>query len=66
MAIANAIGSNIFDVLVGLGMPRMLTLLFIASPVHVGTEGLIEAMFLLSVTTIILYSVLYTGRQLTR
>ena len=66
MAVANAVGSNIFDVLVGLGVPWMLTIIFIEPSVHVGTDGLIEAMFLLSVTTIILYSALYTGRELTR
>lgn len=66
MAVANAIGSNIFDVLVGLGLPWLLMFLFIEPDILVGTAGLIESVFLLSVTTIILYAFLYTQHQLTR
>jgi K+-dependent Na+/Ca+ exchanger-like protein len=67
MAVANAVGSNIFDILVGLGVPWLLTLTVLGNElVHVGTEGLIESIFLLSVTTIILYIFMNTQRQLTR
>jgi Ca2+/Na+ antiporter len=34
--------------------------------VHVGTEGLTASIFLLSVTVVILFVFLYTGKQLTR
>ncbi|MEL6150915.1 MAG: calcium/sodium antiporter [Chloroflexota bacterium] len=66
MAVANAVGSNIFDVLIGLGVPWLLTLLIVDPLLVVGTEGLLESIFLLSVTVIILYIFLYTGRRLSR
>jgi K+-dependent Na+/Ca+ exchanger-like protein len=64
MAVANAVGSDIFDVLVGLGVPWLITVVFI-HPVHVATDGLITSIFLLSGTVILLYVFLNTGRQLT-
>lgn len=66
MAISNAVGSNIFDVLVGLGVPWLITIVATGHLVMVGTDGLIESIFLLSVTVVILYILLNTGRQLTR
>ncbi len=66
MAISNAVGSNIFDVLVGLGFPWLLTIILGGHAVLVGTDGLIESVFLLSVTVIILFAFLYTGKRLTR
>lgn len=66
MAVANAVGSNIFDILFGLGLPWLLTLLLIEPEVHVGTNGLLESVFLLSVTTIVLYAFLNTEHRLTR
>lgn len=66
MAVANAVGSNIFDVLIGLGLPWMLMILLVDPEVLVSTTGIIESIFLLSVTTIILYALLNTGRILTR
>lgn len=66
MAISNAVGSNIFDVLVGLGVPWLITIIATGHMVVVGTEGLIESIFLLSVTVILLFIFLYTGKKLTR
>lgn len=66
MAVSNAVGSNIFDVLVGLGVPWLITIIATGSMVVVGTDGLIESIFLLSVTVVILYIFLNTERQLTR
>lgn len=66
MAVANAVGSNIFDVLVGLGLPWLLTIVVVGEDVLVSTDGLIESIVLLSVTTVILYYFLYTDRMLTK
>lgn len=66
MAVSNAVGSNIFDILVGLGFPWLLTILIGGQAVMVGVDGLIESIFLLSVTVIILFIFLYTGKKLTR
>lgn len=66
MAISNAVGSNIFDVLVGLGVPWLITIVVTGKIVVVATDGLMESIFLLSVTVIILFAFLYTGKKLTR
>ena len=68
MAVANAVGSDIFDVLVGLGLPWLITLAFLHpfDPVPVDTEGLITSIFILSGTTVLLYVFLYTKRELSR
>ncbi|MGB7338907.1 MAG: calcium/sodium antiporter [Phototrophicaceae bacterium] len=65
MAVSNAVGSNVFDVLFGLGLPWLITLFFV-DVVVVGTEGLTESIILLIVTVVILYIFLYTRRTLTR
>ena len=38
MGISNAIGSNVFDVLIGLGLPWMVFLLLYKKPIHVGND----------------------------
>jgi K+-dependent Na+/Ca+ exchanger-like protein len=67
LAIANAVGSNIFDVLVGLGLPWLVLLIF-SEPnvVEVGTEGLLVSIVILCVTVLLLYVVLYIGQAFTR
>lgn len=52
MAVSNAIGSNIFDVLFGLGLPWVIALLFLSSSISVGTENLIASVFLLFATVV--------------
>lgn len=66
MAVANAVGSNIFDILIGLGVPWLITLLLIGRDVSVGTDDLLVSVFLLSATTIVLYIFMNTQHQLTR
>jgi len=67
MAVANAVGSDIFDVLIGLGFPWLLMLLFFGkSVIEVGTEGLTTSIFLLSGTVMLLYIFLYTERRLSK
>jgi K+-dependent Na+/Ca+ exchanger-like protein len=66
MAVANAVGSNIFDVLIGLGLPWLIIMIFGQPFVEVSTTGLISSIFLLSGTVILLYIFLYTDRIFTR
>ena len=68
MAVANAIGSNIFDILVGLGLPWLIAILFIGgmSTIHVGVEDLWTSTFVLLSTVVLLFIFLTTGRVLSR
>ncbi|MFW5854039.1 MAG: calcium/sodium antiporter [Thermodesulfobacteriota bacterium] len=67
MAVANAVGSNIFDILVGLGFPWALALLFLGRPViAVGTEDLILSVLILMGTVVVLFTFLYTDRLLSK
>lgn len=53
MAIANAVGSNIFDIAIGLGLP-WLFVLFTRPFIPVATENLFSSIFLLCATVIAL------------
>lgn len=67
MAVANAIGSNIFDVLVGLGLPWLVALTLLGRPfVAVGTHDLLLSVLILIGTVVVLFAFLYTGRLLSR
>ena len=67
MAVANAIGSNIFDIFIGLGFPWLLSILFGSmAAVHVGTDGLWISIGILVATTGILYLLLRSQRMLSR
>lgn len=67
MAVANAVGSDIFDVLIGLGVPWLIGLTALAKgTIEVDTTGLSTSIFLLLFTTGLLYLFLYTDRKLTR
>jgi Ca2+/Na+ antiporter len=67
MAVANAIGSNIFDVLVGLGLPWLLALTLLGRPfVAVGTHDLFLSVLILMGTVALLFVFLYTDRLLSR
>lgn len=66
MAIANAVGSNIFDILVGLGLPWLLTLTVLQRGITVGTDGLFSSVLILLVTVFLLVTLLFIGRGLSR
>ena len=67
MAISNAVGSNIFDILIGLGLPWLIGLWFTSvSSIRVGTAGLIESVFILIGTVLILFAFLFLNKRLAR
>jgi K+-dependent Na+/Ca+ exchanger-like protein len=47
MAVANAFGSNIFDILFGLGLPFLISTLMNGEPLQVGTDGILASTILL-------------------
>ena len=67
MAVANAVGSNTFDLLIGLGLPWVIALgLLGESSIQVGTEDLWVSIGMLVLTTIVLFIFLETQRLLSR
>jgi K+-dependent Na+/Ca+ exchanger-like protein len=66
MAVANAVGSNVFDILIGLGLPWLLLLIFQRDVVEVGTDDLLTSTFLLVGTVVLLFVFLTTQRKLSR
>lgn len=67
MAVANAIGSNIFDIFIGLGFPWVLAILLgSAASIHVGADGLWMSIGILVATTLVLYLLLQSQRMLSR
>lgn len=66
MAVANAVGSNIFDILIGLGLPWALIMVLQGGDVRVGTDDLWQATVALLGTVILLFIFLTTDRRLSR
>jgi K+-dependent Na+/Ca+ exchanger-like protein len=66
MAISNAVGSNIFVISVGLGLPWLLILLFRQETITVGTADLWSSTMVLLITVVILFVFLSTNRELSR
>lgn len=62
MAVSNAVGSNIFDILVGLGLPWMIAFGLGAQAITVGTENLLSSVFLLFATVVAILFVLITQK----
>ena len=62
MAISNALGSNTFDILIGLGLPWMIYILYSGGAVNVGTENLISSMILL-LGTVLLFAFIVIGKK---
>lgn len=52
MAVSNAIGSNIFDIFIGLGFPWFLYTIFTGKKMIVSTENLTSSIFLLFFTVV--------------
>ncbi len=59
MAISNAIGSNIFDILIGLGLPWMVIIIISGDTVLVVRENLLSSVFLLFATVIAIFFLLF-------
>ena len=66
MAIANAVGSNIFDILVGLGLPWILAMAMSSNVIQIDTSGLMSSALLLFGTVILLFIFLLTKLKLSR
>lgn len=62
MAISNAIGSNIFDILVGLGLPFMIGMLIHGGGIEVGGQNLIASSVILFVSLIAFIILLLVNR----
>lgn len=62
MAISNAIGSNIFDVLVGLGLPWLIALVFFGRTIDVDAANLVYSVMLLFGSVIIVFLLLALRR----
>jgi K+-dependent Na+/Ca+ exchanger-like protein len=58
MAVSNGIGSNIFDILIGLGMPWAVILTLNGGVVKVSTDNLLASVFLLLATVIAIFTLL--------
>lgn len=54
MAISNAIGSNIFDILIGLGLPWLIAILFFQNTIVVDNTNLTSSIILLFATIIVI------------
>lgn len=67
MAVANAVGSNTFDLLIGLALPWTIALAFQGlSGINVGTDDLWISIGILVGTTLVLFAFLETERGLSR
>ncbi len=67
MAVANAVGSNTFDLLVGLALPWTVALAVLGlSGIDVGAGNLWTSIGILVLTTLVLFGFLWTERGLSR
>ena len=67
MAVANAVGSNTFDLLVGLALPWTIALSLLGlGGINVGTGNLWTSIGILVLTTLVLFGFLWTERGLSR
>lgn len=66
MAVANAVGSNIFDILIGLGLPWLLIIISGRKYIEVMAAGIATSTWLLLGSVLVLYVFMLTGRRLGR
>lgn len=66
MAVSNAVGSNIFDILIGLGLPWLIAIGISGTAVSVNTGELWSSTLVLLVTVVVLFVFLTTNQQLSR
>lgn len=66
MAISNAIGSNIFDILGGLGLPWLIVLLFYNQPIEVVSKNFFISIVLLFSSVVIVFLLLAYRRWIIR
>ncbi len=66
MAVANAVGSNIFDILIGLGLPWLIAIVALGQTVHIDTGNIMGSTIALLSTVVLLFMFLSTGRILSR
>lgn len=67
MAVSNAVGSNIFDIFIGLGLPWLLKSIIINDNIATSTEGLEVAVgLLLGSILLILFALMYNKWTLTK
>lgn len=62
MAISNAFGSNIFDILVGLGIPWMITIFISGQNVPVLTKSLVNSSIMLFASLIVVFIVIVINK----
>lgn len=62
MAIANAVGSNVFDVLAGLGFPWFLRGLYYGEPMPVNRDGIAANVAILFCTALLFLFILYVNK----
>lgn len=58
MAVSNAVGSNIFDIFVGLGFPWLIMIAFSNKPIEAGIEGLTLSVILLFASVVFIFGAL--------
>ena len=62
MAVSNAVGSNVFDILICLGLPWFVYVLIVGKNVIVGTENLTSSILLLFFTVVALLFILISQK----
>lgn len=62
MAVSNAIGSNIFDILVGLGLPFLIVILISGGSIEAGGKNLIMSSYILFASLVVFFVLLLIKR----